>query len=142
MPDLKIAKDEGLVRALRRCKEKCVADGTYRNPVFVNKEHGRPKPLSTLIRRILARHEALNSRFKRFAIFKLVRGFRHDIETHAIYFNAIANLTQIELEIESPLFDLRREINAFDRYYKRYCKSYNKRYLRRYRQLRGQNGNT
>jgi hypothetical protein len=43
MPDLKIAKDEeGLVRALRMCKEKCVDDGTYRNPVFVNKEHGRP----------------------------------------------------------------------------------------------------
>jgi hypothetical protein len=36
MPDLKITKEEGLVETLEEGHEKCTADGTYQNRVFVN----------------------------------------------------------------------------------------------------------
>ena len=129
-PDLKIAKEEGLVRALRKCAETCIADGTDHNPVFINAKRGQPRQLSALISVAKSRHESLNSRFKNFGIFLPLRGFRHDIDTHAIYFHAIANLIQIEIEIESPLFDIRFELDAFDRFYGRYCRQY---YRRQYR---------
>jgi len=118
---------------IRRCKEKCIADGTYRNRVFVNAQQGNPRPLSDLIRAVKARHETVNSRFKKFAMFRQLRGFRHDKETHGIYFHAIANLIQIELEIESPLFDLHHQLDAFDRYYKRYCQRYYQEQYRHHR---------
>ena len=44
-PDLKIAKEKRLVGMLRRTNEKCIADGTYRNAVFINSQHGLPRPM-------------------------------------------------------------------------------------------------
>ena len=124
MSDLKIAKEEGLVGKLRKCKEKCIADGTYRNRVFINSREGNPHQLSQLIASAKARHETINTRFKRFMMFKVLRGFRHSMDVHAIFFHAIANLMQLEIEIDSPLFSMKKELDSFDRYYVAYCNQY------------------
>lgn len=51
--------------------------------------------------RIMARHEAVNKRFKRFEALK--QSFRHDLEKHPMVFNAVANLIQLMLENGEPL---------------------------------------
>ena len=50
MPDMRIAKNEGLVNKLEQLHEKCIGDGTYRNPVFVNAKHGLPRELLDVIK--------------------------------------------------------------------------------------------
>lgn len=118
-PDLRIAL-QGLVPKLERNDERCIADGTYRNAVFVLSRRGLCREALGLIRVMKARHETFNSRMKRFAMFNCLRGFRHDMEVHGICFHAIANMVEIEIEVESPLFRRYREINAFDRWYRRH----------------------
>jgi hypothetical protein len=122
MPDLKVSKEEGLVAKLRRHKEKCVGDGTYRNAVFINSGPGLPRELLDLIKVVKARHETVNSRMKRCALFTCNRAFRHDIEVHGISFHAITNLVEIEIETESPLFSITQQVNKFDSYYRRYVR--------------------
>ena len=115
-----LANEEGLVNKLESLGEKCIGDGTYRNPVFVNSKRGLSRPLLDVIRCAKARHETFNTRMKRATIFRQLRGFRHDEEMHGICFEAIANITEIEIEIESPLFNMSRQLNAFDSYYRRH----------------------
>ena len=57
---------------------------------------------------------------KRFNIFKMLRGFRHEQEVHGMCFHALTQLTEIEMETVSPLFSLSQEIKAFDLYYERH----------------------
>ena len=114
-PDLKIAKDKGLVDFLIQKKEKAIADGTYRNPVFINAEEGLPQVLLKLISKARARHETVNSRIKRCKIFTCLRGFRHDKEFHGTCFHAVCNMIEIEFEIESPLFDVIKEARDYER---------------------------
>lgn len=52
--------------------------------------------------RILSRHETLNGRLKRFGV--LSQQFRHNLDKHSICFFAVANLTQIIIHYEEPLF--------------------------------------
>ena len=120
-PDLKIANDKGLVQTLLTTGEKSVADGTYKNRrVFVN---GPPKwqQAQSTVQRVAqvakCRQETVNSRIKRFNIFNCLRGFRHDMKTHGYCFHAIANMTQIELEIDAPLFSIKEALDEFDDHY-------------------------
>jgi len=55
------------------------------------------------ISRALARHETINGRFKEWGI--LTQVFRCDRDTHYIFFNAIAAVTQIEMLISRPAFN-------------------------------------
>jgi exopolyphosphatase/pppGpp-phosphohydrolase len=48
----------------------------------------------------LARHEAINSRFKRFKI--LSTHYRHGVENHDATFAAIACVVQVSLELSPP----------------------------------------
>ena len=120
MPDLKVAKEEGLVDTLAANNEKCIADGTYRNVVFVNSGPGLPRELLDLIKVVKARHESFNSRMKRCAMFRELRGFRHATWVHEICFHSIANITEIEIELESPLFEIGQQLEAFDAFYRRH----------------------
>ena len=48
------------------------------------------------------RHETVNGRFKNWGILKQV--FRHNVNKHGFVFNAIANITQLDIENGHPLF--------------------------------------
>ena len=48
--------------------------------------------------------ESINSRLKLFGI--LQQTFRHNVEKHGIVMGAVANISQIIIEEESPLFQL------------------------------------
>ena len=65
-----------------------------------------------------AKHETFNSRMKRCTMFNRLRGFRHNMEVHAICFHAVANIVAIEIQTESPLFSRTAEIDAFDEWYR------------------------
>ena len=75
-PDLRIAKNDGLVHRLSRSNERCIGDGTYRNRVFVLSKRGLCREVLGLIRVMKARHETFNRRVKKFAMFRQLRGFR------------------------------------------------------------------
>ena len=51
-----------------------------------------------------ARHETLNSRLKNFNI--LSRKYRHNLQRHGEVFWAVANVVQLDIQTESPLFDV------------------------------------
>lgn len=55
-------------------------------------------------KRILARHETLNSRIKRFACMR--ERFRHPLYLHPRLFHAVVNLTQLMIENSEPLFPI------------------------------------
>ena len=117
-PDLKLAQRKGLVRRLQRYGERCIADGTYRNEVFINSGPGLNRKLLEVIRFAKARHETVNERLKEFYMFRLLRGFRHDMETHKLCFHAIANILEISLETDDrPLFSIREQLEDFDEEY-------------------------
>ena len=108
-PDRKIARDEGLEDALN-VGEMYVADGGYRDgftraetPTGLRNEDQWMKGIAR------ARHETLNARFKLFGVLRQL--FRHSVEKHGIVFGAVANITQIVIEEESPLF----QIQYYDR---------------------------
>lgn len=81
--------------------EKLVADGGYGDDscILKNSLAGITKRYHAAIR---ARHETVNKRLKDFKILKHV--YRHSLSKHATCFFAVANITQIALEMESPLF--------------------------------------
>lgn len=83
--------------------EKVIADNIYRDPACARKglfsgEDGR------LVKRILCRHEILNSRLKQFAVLRTP--FRHKLSNHSDCFWAVLNITQLILRNESSLFDI------------------------------------
>ena len=96
------------------------ADGTYQNNVFIRYDGDYPEPLLDLMGACKARHESLNRRFSVCAMFSCVRGFQHDMETHGLYFHAMANLLQLEIENESPLFDITKQLEKWELYFASY----------------------
>ena len=83
--------------------EKFLADGMYRGakaetPTGLNNFDQRMKGLAR------ARHETFNSRLKRFGA--LNQSFRHGVDKHGSVLYAVANICQIEIEEESPLFQV------------------------------------
>ena len=132
-PDLRLAKHD-LVPKLAENNERCVADGTHRNPVFVLSRRGLSREALDFTKVPKARHETFNQRMKKFAAFRVLRGWCHDMEVHGICFHAVANMVEIEIETESPLFSPCREINAFDLW----CRRHHGRHHRCHRRCRQQ----
>jgi hypothetical protein len=102
-PDLRIARD-WLVYELDP-GEMFLADGGYRDGgVYAETPNG----LNTFDQRMKsvarARHETVNARMKNWGV---LRGtFRHHLTRHGPIFLAIANITQIQIEEENPLFQV------------------------------------
>ena len=100
-PDLKIYR-LGLKDILED-GEKVIADGGYKGEEAIwAKGHCKD---STMVESVVrARHENVNSRLKFFNI--LTTRYRHDLDMHGRCFYAVANLVQLILKNESPLFEL------------------------------------
>jgi hypothetical protein len=100
-PDLRIARD-WLIYELDH-DEKYLADGGYQDGrQYSETPNGLNNADQKMKADARARHETVNSRFKNFGI--LERKFRHRPFLHGRIFLAIANITQLALEIEAPLF--------------------------------------
>ena len=82
-----------------------LADGGYRD---ANGQAVTPSGLHTFQDRqqatARARHETGNKRFKDWGILDQV--FHHDITLHGKAFHTIANIVQITIQCESPLFPI------------------------------------
>lgn len=83
--------------------ELVIADSGYRDEKCCtpSEAEGEQAGVEAVIR---ARHETVNRRFKQF--FALGHRFRHDISRHSSVFHAVANLTELMIEHDSPLFDV------------------------------------
>jgi hypothetical protein len=57
-----------------------------------------------MAKRVRARHETVNKRFKQWAI--LEQPFRHDVINHRDVFSAVVVITQLAIENGEPLFDV------------------------------------
>lgn len=83
--------------------EKVITDNIYRDldcgrkRLFIGED-------SRVVKRILCRHEILNSRLKQFAVLRTP--FRHKISNHSDCFCAVLNIRQLILHNESSLFDI------------------------------------
>lgn len=95
-PDLNLAR-ESYVHSVEP-GEKKLADRIYKDDHFIlpNAQN------RTLHNNIMSRHETVNKRMKQFNILK--HEFRHTLDKHPSIFHAVANLTQLVLETEQPLF--------------------------------------
>ena len=85
--------------------EKIVADNGYNDlEVFVNDEQGVVDPRNTTIRKILARHEPVNTRVRVFEV--LQDKHKGNIEFYPSNFHACVNIVQLEIENGAPLSDM------------------------------------
>ena len=97
-PDLKIAKEEGLVDMFVG-DERAVADNGYRgypewfDIPWKHLDDKHQKVRKSLVR---ARHECINRKFKQWGALKQV--WRHDLAKHGTVFTAIANIEQLKLQ--------------------------------------------
>jgi DDE superfamily endonuclease len=112
-PDLRIFRHR-LIHVLLR-DEWIVADRGYREGLeFVIYKGVGPDWYQDMMAKSLARHEAINSRFKRFNI--LSTHYRHDLDSHETTFAAIACVVQVSLEV-NPAFRVVYDdthVNRFD----------------------------
>ena len=100
-PDLNIARD-GLVNFLEE-GEKVIADGGYGGDSHFLTPTGVNDNFNNVMSVIRARHETVNGRLKSFNV--LATTFRHSLGNHSQCFMAVANLVQVSLLTEAPLFD-------------------------------------
>jgi len=107
-PDIKIFRNDLLAKLLET-NEMVEADRGYRGePDAINVPDGDNAPVDEKDQ-VRGRHETVNKRFKQFNI--LHRVFRHEREQHAFVFPAVAVLTQLSIENESPLFQVEYTAN-------------------------------
>ena len=98
-PDLKIAR-EGIIHFLEE-GEVLIADGGYKGEEKIwHKGHKKSSARIEGVARV--GHETVNGRLKNFNI--LEQRFRHDLSFHGRCFYAVANLVQLDLIHEQPLF--------------------------------------
>ena len=95
-PDVKIFK-ETMVSKLN-IDELVIADRGYKHAKCVYSLAGF-ESLSSSLR---ARHEVVNRRLKHFSVLRTV--FRHDLSVHSMCFHAVANITQLMIKHEDPMF--------------------------------------
>lgn len=83
--------------------EKVVADDGYKDAscLLRNDVEGQQRKVLADVR---ARQETANRRFKQF--FILGHRFRHDVSLHSVCFHAVANITQLTIELGDPLFEV------------------------------------
>jgi hypothetical protein len=104
--DVKIFKDDGLKDLIPQGK-RVVADRGYRGaPEVVSYRNDLDtEEVKEFKRRALSRHEGFNSRLDTFKSLQDL--FRHSHEKHAIAFDAVIVICQLELLLNaSPLFDV------------------------------------
>jgi hypothetical protein len=65
---------------------------------------GYNSPFESMMSEARARHETVNCRLKSFKI--LSTPFRNEISKHWMCFHAIANMVQLELENDRPLYQV------------------------------------
>lgn len=101
-PDLRIARS-ALIDALDS-GEKYLADGGYKDGgVFAVTPNGLNSTEQQMKKIVRARHETVNRRLKQFNA--LHRTFRHNVSRrHSSVFRAVANITQLMIENNEPLF--------------------------------------
>ena len=102
-PDIKIAKD--ILYDMFNENEMALGDSGYKDggfrfktPSGLNNNESRMHSIAR------ARHETCNRRMKQFQCIS--RKFRHNINKHSICFYAVANLTQLMIENNQPLFEV------------------------------------
>lgn len=100
-PDLRIFR-LGMKHALLPNK-KVIADGGYPDEHCVTRTAVREAERD-IFSRVRARHETANRRLKQFYV--IGHRFRHSISLDSCCFHAVANLTQLMIELEEPLFSL------------------------------------
>ncbi len=83
--------------------ERLIADRGYDDWGLLFVTQNSHAHLSEQISLILARHETVNGRLKKFNVLKLK--YRHSIESHFACFYVIATVVQLNLQFE-PLFHL------------------------------------
>jgi len=100
-PDLRIARDELIYWV--PYGEYIIGDGGYRDnrnyfwtPTGLNRLEDRMQSIAR------ARHETVNARLKKFNC--LVHVYRHRRTKHGQLFTAVANIVQMEIETDAPLF--------------------------------------
>lgn len=101
-PDGKIAKEMGLWDMLDE-GETFVCDGVYYGEK-ANKPTGLNNDLEWMKKNARNRHETFNGRLKKYGA--LNQPFRHGVEKQAQCFLAIAKISQIVHEVESPLYQV------------------------------------
>ena len=101
--DQKIALEEGLEDAMDP-GERYLADGVYQYLASSETPNGLNNYDQYMKKVARARHETVNGRFKQWGALRQI--FRHDRCKHGVVMSAIVNITQIELEEESPLFPI------------------------------------
>jgi hypothetical protein len=53
---------------------------------------------------VRARHETVNARFKCWGVLSQI--FWHSLDSHELMFRSVANVVQIDIEEERPVFDV------------------------------------
>lgn len=102
-PDLRIVRDRLIHQLLPG--EMYIADGGYSDggqfSVTPNGLNTDEQYMQSVCR---SRHETVNKRFKQFSVISGV--FRHDVDLHGKCFHAVANLTQMAIQRDEPLFQV------------------------------------
>ena len=101
--DLRIFRS-GLLHALA-IGEWVVGDGGYqdgRQFVIAKHDNHQPDWMKAMVAEALSRHEHINARIKVFGAME--QRFRHGMERHGSVMNAVCNIVQVQLMVESPLF--------------------------------------
>ena len=80
-------------------EERVVADKGYNDPNYFDVPIGNADHQK---RQILARHETVNHRIKKFCCMN--NRFRHKLYLHHLFFHAVINLNQLMIENGEPLF--------------------------------------
>jgi len=101
--DIRIARLIGGIQSKMGRGERYIADGGYQDGgefgITPNGVHDAETRRQKVLRSC---HETVNGRFKRWRI--LSGTYRHDLQFHKNVFGAIANITQVETELEFPAF--------------------------------------
>lgn len=101
-PDISIF-NQGMVKGLFQ-NERVVADNGYKSKRCLRSSQLRTHRDIQKHKRIRARHESMNGRLKKFNILNVP--FRHSLSKHNMVFFAIANIVQLEIEMNGNTFEI------------------------------------
>lgn len=101
-PDLRIYRES--LKGMLQQDELVIADEGYKDASVFSAKDAAEDGMLDYHRAIRARHEIVNGRLKRWKV--LTVQFRHQRDLHGMCFFAVANLTQLILRIEAPLFEV------------------------------------
>lgn len=104
--DLHIFKHKGLKELLREKKKRGIADGGYPGyPDLLSTPNALDSKLIKKFKsRALKRHETFNGMTKNFDCLSV--RFRHDVDSFALFFEAVCVICQYRIEHDQPLYDI------------------------------------